>query len=130
LAPDHAPEAVQLVASVDDQVSVELAPVAIVCGFTPIVTVGAGAFTVTAADCEALPPLPVQLNVKVLVPVSAPVGSLPLVALAPDHAPEAVQPVALVDDQVSVELAPFAMVCGVALIVTVGGGEFTVTVAD
>jgi hypothetical protein len=72
----------------------------------------------------------VQLNVKVPVPVSAPVDSLPLVALAPDHAPEAVQPVALVDDQVSVELAPLAMACGLAAIVRVGAGGLTVTVAD
>jgi hypothetical protein len=134
LAPDHAPEAVQLVASVDDQLSVELAPLAMVCGVAEIVTVGAGAFTVTVADCEALPPVPVQLRVKVLVIVSAPVDSEPPVALAPDHAPEAVQLVASVDDQVSVELAPLATVCGLAVIVTVGGvgggAAVTVTLAD
>ena len=81
---------------------------------------GAGAVTVTVVDCEALPPLPVQLNVKVLVLVKAPVDCEPLVALAPDHDPDAVQTVASVDDQVSVELAPLAMICGFALIVTVG----------
>jgi len=130
LAPDHAPDAVQPSALVEDQVSVELAPLAMVCGPDEIVTVGAGAFTVTAADCDALPPLPVQVSVKVLVLVNEPVDCEPLVALAPDHAPEAVQPVASVDDQVSVEPAPLAMVCGLAEIVTVGAGAFTVTVED
>jgi hypothetical protein len=58
----------------------------------------------------ALPPGPVHAREKVLVAVSAPVERLPEVALAPDHAPEAVQLVASVDDQVSVELAPLAIV--------------------
>jgi hypothetical protein len=129
--PSHAPEAAQLLASVDDQVRVELAPFAIVCGVAPIVTVGCGA-TVMVADCETLPPLPVQVSENVLVPVNGPVDCEPLIALAPDHAPEAVQLVALVDDQESAELAPLATICGFAPIVTVGGGGggATVTVAD
>ena len=49
LAPDHAPDAVQLSESVDDQVSVAVAPLATVCGLAVIVTVGAAA-TVTVAD--------------------------------------------------------------------------------
>ena len=40
------------------------------------------------------------------------------------------QVVAFVDDHESVELAPLAMVLGFALKLTVGAGEFTVTVAD
>jgi hypothetical protein len=120
-APDHAPEAVQLSALVDDQLSVEAAPLAIVAGLAVIVTVGGrGAVTVTVADCAALPPLPTQVSVKVAVLVNTPVDWLPLMPLAPDHAPEAVQLLASVDDQVSVELAPLAMICGFALIVTVG----------
>ncbi len=55
---------------------------------------------------------------------------VPFVACAPLHAPEAVQEVALVDDQDSVALAPLAMVLGLALKLTVGAGEVTVTVAD
>jgi hypothetical protein len=53
------------VALVLDQVSVELAPEAIVVGFAAIVTVGAGAgFTVTLADAGAdVPPVPVQESV-------------------------------------------------------------------
>lgn len=60
--PDHAPEAVQEVALVDDQVSMELAPLAIVLGLALRVTVGAGCVTDTVADCEALPPAPVQVR--------------------------------------------------------------------
>jgi hypothetical protein len=55
----------------------------------------------------------------------------PLTALLPAHAPEAVQEVALVDDQVTVELPPLVMVLGLALIMTVAVGfALTVTVAD
>lgn len=54
----------------------------------------------------------------------------PLVALAPDQLPVAVQAVALVDDQLRVALAPLAMVLGLAVRVTVGAGWVTETVAD
>ena len=54
----------------------------------------------------------------------------PLVALLPDHPPEAVHAVALVADQVSVELAPLATVLGLADKVTTGAGGVTDTVAD
>src|SRR5207342_1703472 len=103
LAPDHAPDAVQLSAAVDDQLRVELPPLAMVCGLAVIVTVGAAA-TVTVADWEALPPLPVQVSANVPVLTKMPVDCVPLVALAPAHVPDAVQLSALVEDQVSVEL--------------------------
>ena len=64
--------------------------------------------------------------------VSVPVDSLtPEVALEPDHAPEAVQEVALVEDQVSAEDSPYATVIGFAASDTVGtgGNTGTVTVA-
>ena len=67
---------------------------------------------------------------NVAVALSAPVDWLPLVALAPVQPPEAVQLVALVELQVSVEDAPLAIEAGAAEIVTVGAGGFTVTVAD
>lgn len=54
----------------------------------------------------------------------------PLVALVPDHAPEAVHEVAFVADQVSVELPPLATVLGLADKVTTGAGGVTETVAD
>lgn len=64
LAPDQAPEAVQEVALMDDQVSVDALPLLIVLGLALKLTVGVGfALTVTVADCAALPPLPVQVSV-------------------------------------------------------------------
>jgi hypothetical protein len=50
--------------------------------------------------------------------------------MLPDQAPEAVHEVALVADQVSVELLPLATVLGLAAKVSVGAGEVTETVAD
>ena len=52
--------------------------------------------------------------------MSAPVDWLPDVALVPDHAPEAVQEVALVEDQVSIELAPLVTDVGFAASDTAG----------
>jgi hypothetical protein len=62
--------------------------------------------------------------------VSAPVACEPLIAWLPDQAPEAEQAVALVDDQVSVEVSPGFTVLGLALSVTTGANPETVTVAD
>jgi hypothetical protein len=53
----------------------------------------------------------------------------PLIALLPLQAPDAVQDVAFVADQVSVELVPLATELGAALIETVGAGELALTVA-
>ena len=61
--PDQAPDAVQAVARVVDQVSVALLPLVIALGPTLKVTVGANFFLETVADWEALPPLPVQVRV-------------------------------------------------------------------
>jgi hypothetical protein len=61
--------------------------------------------------------------------VSVPVDWLPEVALPPDHAPEAVQEVALLDDQVSVEDPPLATDVGLAVSVTMGTGS-TVTITE
>jgi len=61
LLPDHEPEAVQEVALVDDQVSVEDAPLATDVGFTARDTVGTGN-TVTVTEALALPPEPVQIR--------------------------------------------------------------------
>ena len=130
LVPAQPPEAVQEVALVADQVKVELAPLATVLGLAAKVMVGAGDVTETVADCDALPPVPVQVSPKVELAVRAPVDCEPLAALVPAQAPEAVQDVALVADQVSVELAPLATVLGAALKLTVGAGAVTETVAD
>ena len=61
--------------------------------------------------------------------LSAPVLALPLVGSLPDQPPEAVQLVALVEDQLSVEAEPLVTVPGFALRLTVGGVE-TLTVTD
>jgi hypothetical protein len=48
---------------VGDQVSVELAPLAIVLGLAVKLIVGAGCVTETVTNCAALPPVPVQVSV-------------------------------------------------------------------
>ncbi len=53
---------------------------------------------------------------------------VPLTASVPDHPPLAVQEVALVLDQVRIELLPEAIVVGLAVSVAVGAGAI-VTVA-
>jgi hypothetical protein len=72
---------------------------------------------VTVVEALALPPVPVHARVKVRVAVNPPVDWPVLLesALLPDQTPEtglleAEQDVAPVDDQVSVELAPPAIV--------------------
>jgi hypothetical protein len=62
--------------------------------------------------------------------VKEPVVWEPFTALAPDQAPDAVHEVALVEDQVSVELLPLAIVLGLAANVMVGAGAVTETVTD
>ena len=55
---------------------------------------------------------------------------MPLTGLLPLHEPDAVQAVAFVADQVSVELVPLVMELGAALSATAGGCNVTETVAD
>jgi hypothetical protein len=62
LLPDQVPVAVQEVALVADQVSMELPPLAMVLGLAARLRLGAGAVTDTVADCVALPPVPVQTS--------------------------------------------------------------------
>jgi hypothetical protein len=62
LVPDQAPEAVQEVAFVDDQLIVDALPLSTELGFALRATVGTGALTDTVADCAALPPAPVQVR--------------------------------------------------------------------
>ena len=61
--PDQAPDAVQELALLELQVSVELPPLATLVGLAVSATVGAAALTMTVADWEADPPAPVQLRV-------------------------------------------------------------------
>lgn len=59
-----------------------------------------------------------------------PVDCEPPSDLLPDHPPDAEQDVALTAVHFSVELVPFAMVLGLAAMLTVGAGDFTDTVTD
>jgi hypothetical protein len=88
---------------------------------------GGGGDTVTVNDALALP----QLILKLLFPVNAPVDWVPEIALVPDHAPEAVQELTFVDDQMSDEDAPLVTSEGIAPNDTVGAPTpCTATVAD
>ena len=62
LVPDQPPEAVQELASVEDQVRIEDPPYATDVGFATSDTVGIGGNTVTVAVALALPPGPVQVR--------------------------------------------------------------------
>ena len=63
--------------------------------------------------------------------VSAPVLILPLVDSVPDQPPEAVQLLALVEDQLSIADPPLLTLVGLALRLTVGLTEVeTLTVTD
>jgi len=76
-----------------------------------------------------VPPGPVQVSVKLVVADKAPIVSEPLVARVPLQPPLAVHAVALVDDQVRVEVAPAPMLVGVAESEAAGdGGGATVIV--
>ena len=124
--PDQSPVAVHDVAFVEDQVNVEELPLGMLVGLALKVSVGGGN-TVTVTLRVIAPPAPVQLKSNVLVFASAPVDALAIVAFVPDHAPEAVQDVALVEDQVSVAAFPTNTLVGLALKVSVGSGR-TVTI--
>jgi hypothetical protein len=130
LAPDQAPEATHAPALIADQCKVEVASLAIVLGLALKLTVGAGDLTATVADCDALPPVPLQVSVNVVLAFSSPVDCEPFVALEPDQAPEAEHEVAWVDDQFSVALPPAATALGPTLKLTVGAGAVTETVVD
>ncbi len=116
-------------ALVEDQVNVELPPLATLVGLALSETLGGVAETVTVADWDAEPPAPLHVSVNVVVVVRAEVVRVPLVGSLPVQPPEALQEVAFVEDQVRVEVAPCATVLGLAEIVTAGAGVVTETVA-
>jgi hypothetical protein len=130
--PDQPPEAVQEVAFVADQLKVELLPLTMELGLAARLTVGAGAaeVTETVAAWAALPPAPVHVREYVALALRAPVDCEPLEAFVPDQAPEAVQAVALLADQLRTALPPLAIVLGLADKATVGAGAVTDTVFD
>ena len=120
--PAQPPEAVQVVALVVVQLSVELSPLSTLAGFAVSVIVGA-ARIVTVTVLVALPPAPVHLRRKLRLAVRFPVLCEPLRGFEPLQPCEAVQLVALVELQVNVDAVPDATAVGFAVSVTVGGGE-------
>lgn len=112
------------------QERVDALPLWIVLGLEVIDRVGAGDETDTVADCEALPPGPLQVTRYVVVEDKVPVERVPLVGRLPLHPPPAVQAVAFWEDQVRVELFPEITVVGPALRVTDGADAETVTTTD
>ena len=61
--PDQAPDAVQPVALLEDQLSTADPPLLTVVGLALRLNEGAGAETLTVTDCAALPPGPLQVSV-------------------------------------------------------------------
>jgi hypothetical protein len=129
-APDHAPEAVQAVALLEDQVNVELPPLVTLLGLVLSDTLGGVADVVTVADCDAEPPAPVHVIVYFVVAEMADVAVEPLVAMLPLQPPDAAQAVVFADDQVNVDAAPLLRVLGFAERVTAGAARLTETVVD
>jgi hypothetical protein len=119
LVPVQPPDAIQLVALVDDHVSLEVPPADTDAGAADSFTVGAGP-TETASEADFEPAAPVHVSLNVVVAFNAPVAALPDNAFEPDHPPDAVQRVALVDDHVSLAVAPGTIADGKAVRVTVG----------
>ena len=90
--PDHPPEAVHEVTSLEDQVKVEVPPLATLLGLAVSITLGvAAAVTVIVTDCDVEPPVPVQVSVNCVVAVSAAVSCDPVVGSSPLQPPVAVQ---------------------------------------
>jgi hypothetical protein len=119
--PLQPPDAVQAAASVEDQFSVDALPLVTLVGEAASVTVGAGGWvTSTVVAPLPVPPLPVQLSVKLVDADSLAVVSEPEVAREPLQPPDAMQEVALLACQFSVVLDPLSTAFGVAPSVTAG----------
>jgi hypothetical protein len=107
---------------VELQVNSEVPPTATELGFAVRTAVGAGVgWTVTVVVAAGLvPPGPLQVSVKSVVTVSAPVLCVPAVASAPLQPPEAAQAVACVELQVSVAVPAPTKLAGEAASNAVG----------
>jgi len=129
LAPDQAPEAMQLVACFAVQFKVALPPLVTTLGPTLRASDGAADLIDTLVDWVALPPEPWQVSVYVPLADSAPEVCEPFKGLVPDQLPEAAQVVALLTDHESVAAVPGSTVLGLAITLIAGGKAETVTVA-
>src|SRR4029077_7138808 len=112
---DDVPVEQRLVEGADDTVVPFADPHAPLTATVPACT------TTVVLATEDVPPAPVQLSVKVVVLVGD-TARVPLVAFVPVQPPAAVHEVALVDDQVTIEIWPEVMLVGLAENATVGGG--------
>ena len=74
----------------------------------------------TVALWDVVPPKLSQVSVNVVEAVSGPLSRLPVVASAPDQPPLAIQPLALLELQVSIVVSPEATLLGLAVSVTDG----------
>jgi hypothetical protein len=117
--PDQPPDAVHELAFVLVHASCVLAPLATLDGVAVRLTVGAGT-TVTVFESLAVPPVPVQLKVKVVLEESAPLVSLPTGGLVPDQPPDAEHDVAALVVHASCVVPPVATLAGLTVRLTVG----------
>lgn len=124
------PVAVQVVAAVEDHVSVEEPPAATLLGLAVTTTLGFGT-TVTVAAPLDVPPAPVQLIVKTVVALMPETSWLPLVVVLLVQLPEARHEVALLELHISVAAPPARMLAGFAVTTTTGAtGASTAIVAE
>ena len=121
-APAHAPPAVQDVMFPEVQRRVTGEPKTTVVGETSNVSVGTGGGRTPRTEIVTVLTADPHVSVYLADAVRGKVVCEPLLALGPDHAPLAVHELALVDDQVKVEVAPEMTVVGFAVSVTVGTG--------
>jgi hypothetical protein len=78
--PLQPPEAVHAVAFIELQVSVDVAPTAMLAGEAVRVTVGNGVTVTVTEEAALVPPAPLQVSVKTVFAVSAGVAAVPLAA--------------------------------------------------
>ena len=115
LAPVQPPEAVQLETLALFQVRVAPVPLVTFAGLAASVTVGVGgAVTLTVVVAAVVPPAPLQVRVKLVVAVRAPV------LLMPVQPPDAEQSSASVVSQPSVAAVPATIAAGAASRLTTG----------
>ena len=129
-SPLQPPDAEQLEAPVELQVSDVGLPTTTTDGLAASARVGAGVDpTLTVALWLAVPPAPVQVSVKLVVVATGSVVWLPVKALPPLQPPDAVQLVAFDAFQLRVAVWPLVTVAGDAVSEIVGAlGSTTLTV--
>lgn len=89
--PLQPPDAVQVLASTEVQLSIVVMPAFNVEACAARLTEGAGAVTITSVDCDDAPPGPLQVSMNVVFAVSASIVADPLTGFDPLHPPLARQ---------------------------------------